>query len=93
LTDAGQVADRLRLMENTSAAFHTAVRHSMHAIRKGVGLGAVDPASLSVEECRLHPGWLLREADNASILALAAQGVAIRKSSGEWTNREGWCAR
>jgi transposase len=79
LPDAVQVADRWHLMENASAAFLNAVRRSMHAIRKAVGVGAVDPASLSAAERRQHSGWLLREAENASILALAAQGVAIKE--------------
>jgi transposase len=79
LPDALQVADRWHLMENASAAFLNAVRRSMHAIRKAVGVGAVDPASLSAAERRQHSGWLLREAENASILALAAQGVAIKE--------------
>jgi transposase len=50
----------------------------MHPIRKAVGVGTVDPASSSAAERRQHSGWLLREAENASILALAAQGVAIK---------------
>lgn len=51
----------------------------MPPIRKAVGVGTVDPASLSAAERRQHSGWLLREAENASILALAAQGVAIKE--------------
>src|ERR1700735_4774744 len=42
-------------------------------------VGAFDPASLSAAERRQHSGWLLREAENATILALAAQGVAIKE--------------
>jgi hypothetical protein len=34
---------------------------------------------LSAAERRQHSGWLLREAENASILALAAQGAAIKE--------------
>jgi transposase len=79
LPEAVQVADRWHLMENASAAFLNAVRRSMHAIRKAVGVGTVDPASLSAAERRQHSGWLLREAENASILVLAAQGVAIKE--------------
>jgi transposase len=77
--DAVQVADRWHLMENASAAFLTAVQRSMVAIRKAVGTGVVDPASLSAAERRQHAGWLRREAENAGILALAAQGVAIKE--------------
>jgi transposase len=77
--EAVQVADRWHLMENASAAFLNAVRRSMHAIRKAIGVGTVDPDSLSAAERRQHSGWVLREAENAAILALAAQGVAIKE--------------
>jgi transposase len=77
--DAVQVADRWHLMENASAAFLTAVQRSVVAIRKAVGTGVVDPASLSAAERRQHAGWLRREAENAGILALAAQGGAIKE--------------
>lgn len=77
--DAVQVADRWHLMENASAAFLTAVQRSMVAIRKAVGAGVVDPEALSAAERRQHTGWLRREAENAGILALAAQGVAIKE--------------
>jgi transposase len=52
--DAVQVADRWHLMENASAAFLTAVQRSMVAIRKAVGTGVVDPASLTAAERRQH---------------------------------------
>jgi hypothetical protein len=42
-------------------------------------VGTVDPASLSAAERRQHSDWLLREAENASIQALSAQGVAIKE--------------
>jgi transposase len=77
--DAVQVADRWHLMENASAAFLNAVRRSMHSVRKAIGAGTVDPVSLTAAERRQHSGWLLREAENASILALAAEGVAIKE--------------
>ena len=77
--DAVQVADRWHLMENASAAFLAAVQRSMVAIRKAVGAGIVDPAALSAAERRQHTGWLRREAENAEILALSAQGVAIKE--------------
>ena len=66
-------------MENASAAFLNAVQRSMAAIRRAVGAGVVDPASLSAAGRRQHSGWLRREAENASILALAGQGVAIKE--------------
>jgi transposase len=65
-------------MENASAAFLSAVQRSMVAIRKAVSAGAVDPEALSAAERRQHAGWLRREAENAEILALSAQGVAIK---------------
>ena len=77
--DAIQVADRWHLMENASAAFLTAVQRSMVAIRKTVGAGIVDPAALSAAERHQHTGWLRREAENADILALSAQGVTIKE--------------
>jgi hypothetical protein len=39
-------------MENASAAFLTAVRSSMRAIRKAVGVDVVDPDTLSSAELR-----------------------------------------
>ncbi len=77
--DAVQVADRWHLMENASAAFLTAVQRSMITIRKAVGAGIVDPAALSAAERQQHAGWLRREAETAEILALSAQGVAIKE--------------
>jgi len=77
--DAVQVADRWHLMENASAAFLTAVQRSMVTIRKAIGAGVVDPAALSAAERHQHDGWLRREVENADILALSAQGVAIKE--------------
>jgi transposase len=77
--EAIQVADRWHLMENASAAFLTAVQRSMQAIRKAVGTDVVDPMVLSCAERRQHSGWLRREEENAAILALAKQGVAIKE--------------
>ena len=87
--EAVQVADRWHLMENASAAFLTAVQRSMTAIRKAVGMGIVDPTSLSAAECRQHAGWLRREAQNTDILALAAQGVAIKEIVRQTQNSRG----
>jgi transposase len=59
--EAIQVAERWRLMENASAAFLTAVRGSMRAIRKAVGADVVDPGALSSAELPQHASWLRRE--------------------------------
>ncbi len=77
--NAIQVADRWHLMENASAAFLTAVQHSMQKARAAVGSHVVDPAALTCAELRQHSGWLRREEENAAILALAKQGVALKE--------------
>ena len=77
--EAIQVADRWHLMENASAAFLTAVQRSMQVIRKALGANVIDPAHLSCAERRQHSGWLRREEENAAILALAKQGMAIKE--------------
>jgi transposase len=66
-------------MENASAAFLTAVQRSMQVIRKALGANVIDPAHLSCAERRQHSGWLRREEENAAILALAKQGMAIKE--------------
>jgi transposase len=77
--EAIQVADRWHLMENASAAFLVAVQRSMQVIRKALGANVVDPAHLSCAERRQHSGWLRREEENAAILAMAKQGMAIKE--------------
>jgi len=77
--EAIQVADRWHLMENASAAFLTAIQRSMQAVRNAVGADVIDPTVLSCAERRQHSGWLRREEENAAILALAKQGVAIKE--------------
>jgi hypothetical protein len=79
--DAVQVADRWHLMENAGAAFLNAVRRSMHAIRKAIGVGTVDPDSLSGAERRQHSGWVLREAENAAWLVRNVLGRGVRRVS------------
>jgi hypothetical protein len=66
-------------MESASAAFLTAVQHSMVATHKALGAGVVDPAALSAAERCQHAGWLRREAENAGILALAGQAMPIKE--------------
>jgi transposase len=73
-----QIADRWHLMENASAAFLTAVRHSLHAIRVGLRAGVSDPTALTSVEQRQYEAWCRREAANATIRTLAGQGVSIK---------------
>jgi transposase len=91
--DAIQVADRWHLMENASAAFLTAVQHSMQGARAALGSDVVDPAALSCAELRQHSGWLRREEENAGILALAKQRVGLKEIGGSPASRVGWYAR
>ncbi|SFM96178.1 Transposase [Methylobacterium pseudosasicola] len=53
-----QVADRLRLMENVSAAFLDAGRKSMAAIRFAAGVATVDPERLTCSERLQYYGYL-----------------------------------
>ncbi len=75
--EAIPVADRWHLMENASAAFLDAVRRSMGAIRKAVGSGPVDSASLTAAQRKQHAGWLRREEENAAIVGMAQAGMTI----------------
>lgn len=77
--EAVQVADRWHLMENASAAFLGAVKQSMRVIRKAFGANVVDPALLTAAEMRQYDGWVRREDENATVLALAKDGVPIKE--------------
>lgn len=76
---AKQVADRWRLMENASAAFLMAVRRQLRGVRRALGQGAIDPATLTAAERLQYEGWRRRAEDEAAVLALHRQGVAIKE--------------
>jgi transposase len=78
LPHAIQVADRWHLMENASAAFLDAVRKSITAIRSVIGATTINPELLTCAEKLQYDGYLRREETNAAILALAAEGIAIK---------------
>jgi transposase len=78
LPHAIQVADRWHLMENARAAFLDAVRKSITAIRSAIGATTINPELLTCAEKLQYEGYLRREETNAAILALAAEGIAIK---------------
>ena len=74
-----QVADRWHLFENASAAFLSAVKRTMRDVRRALGHGPVDPATLTAAERLQHDGWNRRSETEAVVLALHKQGVAIKE--------------
>jgi transposase len=76
---AVQVADRWHLMENATAAFLDAVRRSMARVRAVLGPEATDPARLTSAEGRQFENAQRRERENAAILTLAPDGVALKE--------------
>ena len=79
LPEATQVADRWHLMENASRAFVDAVRKSMRQVRAAIGVATINPGLLTAAERIQYEGYLRREEDNAAILSLAKDGIAIKE--------------
>lgn len=77
--EAVQVADRWHLFENASAAFLSAVKRAMRDVRRALGHGPVDPATLTAAERLQHEGWRRRADAEAAVIALHKQGVAIKE--------------
>ena len=76
---ARQVADRWHLFENASAAFLSAVRSELPRLRKALSPETpVDPVTLSKAERIQWEAAMTREAINAQVLALAAQGIPLK---------------
>ena len=74
-----QVADRWHLLENASAAFVDAVRRHMRPIREAVGAVTLDPTVLTAAEKRQFEGWERRKQTSDAVLALKADGVALKE--------------
>lgn len=79
LPHAVQVADRWHLMENATKAFLDAVRKSMRQIRSVIGATTINPRLLTAAERIQYDGYLRREQNNATILALAKDGVPLKQ--------------
>ena len=77
--EAVQVADRWHLFENASAAFLLVVKRHMREVRGALGHGPIDPATLTATERLQHEGWKRRVEADAAVLALHAEGVAIKE--------------
>ena len=66
-------------MENASMAFLEAVRADLGAIRRALGIGAVNPDLLSAAERVQHGGHLRRREANDTIRAMATAGTPIKE--------------
>ena len=77
--EAKQVADRWHLIANANAAFLVAVRRHMREVRRALGQSAIDPATLTAAEFIQYEGWRRRAEDEAAVLALHREGVAIKE--------------
>ena len=79
LPNAVQVADRWHLMENASAAFLEAVRHSMRDIRTAMGATTINPELLTCAEKLRYQGYLRRRDTHAAIATLVSNGVPLKE--------------
>lgn len=79
LPQASQVADRWHSMENASHAFLDAVRKSMRQIRTAIGAATINPDLLTAAERLQYDGYLRREEENAVILSMTKELVAIKE--------------
>jgi len=79
--EALQVADRWHLFENASAAFLSAVRRQMGAIRAALGQGPVDPSVLTSAERLQHEGWRRRAEARARWCATSFVAAAPSRSA------------
>ena len=73
------VADRWHLFENASAAFLLVVKRHLREVRRALGHGSIDPATLTAAERLRHEGRQRRVEAEAAVLALHAEGVAIKE--------------
>ncbi len=92
LPGARQVADRWHLLENASRAFVDAVRKSLGDIRRALTKNEISSALLTAAERVQYEGFLRRQKTNAAVQALAAEGAAIKASSGVPAAAARWCA-
>lgn len=79
LPEAVQVADRWHLLENSSAAFLSAVRRAMPAIRQAVAATTLDPDLQTRAERIQYEGFLRRQQTNVLVRQMAREGTPIKR--------------